>query len=49
MQGFYRFLVLVLDDLDVKNLEMEVNVLYEDIVNQFNIIEYRDIQNSISD
>lgn len=49
MQGFYRFLVLVLDDLDVKNLEMEVNVLYEDIVNQFNIIDYRDIQNSILD
>lgn len=49
MQGSYIFFVLVLDELEVKNLEMEVIVFREDMVNQFNIVGYRDIQISILD
>lgn len=49
MQGLYIFFVLVLDELEVKNLEMEVSVFCEDMVNQFNIVGYRDFQNSILD
>lgn len=37
------------DDSDAKNFEMEASAYHEDMTNQSNIVDYRDIQNSMPD